>query len=367
MDFTPTPGQGDAAALASQILGDRCTPARLSEVEKAGDRFDRSLWQEVGQAGLLGLYLPEDHGDAGLGVLELTGVLEEAGKKVAPLPLAGHAVAAMTLAAHGSESQKARWLPSAAAGEALLAAAVAEDHAAFPEHPATTAARSGDGWTLTGAKTAVPAGPDAAAFLVPATTPEGGAVFVVAADDAGVTVVPQQLTGGERGARLELDGTALDADRRLADGAEPHLAQHLSVALAALQLGVCEGALALTSAYARTREQFGRPIGSFQAVAQRLADCYIDVRGLRLVVTSAAWRLAEGLEAEVEVASARLWAADTGHKVAHTAVHVHGGNGIDLDGEAHRYFTSAKRMEFLLGGTTVQARSVGRLLAAQPV
>ena len=105
---------------------------------------------------------------------------------------------------------------------------------------------------------------------------------MVAAEDAGVTVVPQQLTGGERGARLELDGVALDADRRLADGAEHYLTQHLSVALSALQLGVCEGALALTAAYARTREQFGRPIGSFQAVAQRLADFYIDVRGLRL-------------------------------------------------------------------------------------
>ncbi len=88
MDFTPTSGQADAAALAAQILGDRCTPARLAEVEKDGDRFDRPLWAELGSAGLLGLSVPEEHGGAGLGVLELTTVLEETGKKVAPIPAA---------------------------------------------------------------------------------------------------------------------------------------------------------------------------------------------------------------------------------------------------------------------------------------
>ena len=158
-------------------------------------------------------------------------------------------------------------------------------------------------------------------------------------------------------------------DRRLAGGRAAYdwLVQHLMVALSAHQLGVCAGGLDLTAAYARTREQFGRPIGSFQAVSQRLADGYIDVQGLRLTVTHAAWRLSEGLPAEVEVATAKLWAADTGHKIAHTTVHVHGGVGIDLDGEAHRYFTAAKRAEFALGGSTVQALALGKVLAAEPV
>ena len=137
----------------------------------------------------------------------------------------------------------------------------------------------------------------------------------------------------------------------------------LVTGVGALVLLYC--ALQLTAAYARTREQFSRPIGSFQAVSQRLADAYIDVQGLRLTTTNAAWRLAEGLPADVEVATAKLWAADTGHKVAHTTVHVHGGVGIDLDGEAHRFFTGAKRNEFVLGGATEQARTIGRLLAAE--
>ncbi len=368
MDFTPTPGQVDAGELARQILGDRCTPARLAEVESGGSRFDRDLWRELAAAGLTGLPLPEAYGGAGLGLLELVTLLEEAGKVVAPLPLAAHAVAGMALARFGGDDVKQQWLPAAVTGEAVLTAALAEDRAAFPEVPSTSATRSGEVWVLTGSKTAVPAGTEAALFLVPASTDDGTAVFLVRPDDAGVSVTGQLLSGTEQVARLELDGVQVDASRRLGGAdAATWLAQHLAVALSAEQTGVCEGALRLTAEYARTREQFGRPIGTFQAVSQRLADGYIDVQGLRLTVTQAAWRLAEELPAEVEVATAVLWAADTGHRLAHTTVHVHGGVGIDLDGAAHRYFTAAKRLELALGGTTLQARAVGRALAAEPV
>jgi alkylation response protein AidB-like acyl-CoA dehydrogenase len=129
------------------------------------------------------------------------------------------------------------------------------------------------------------------------------------------------------------------------------------------QVGTVDGALALTAAYAKTREQFDRPIATFQAVSQRLADGYIDVLGARLTMWQAAWKLSEGLPATADVAVAKLWAADAGHRVAHTTVHVHGGVGIDLDGEAHRFFTAAKRHEFTLGGTTEQARTLGSLMA----
>jgi 3-oxocholest-4-en-26-oyl-CoA dehydrogenase beta subunit len=369
MDFTPTAGQVDAGELARQILGDRCTPERLTEVEQAGDRFDRELWRELGEAGLLGLALPEEYGGAGLGLLELATLLEEAGKVVAPVPLAAHMVAAMTVARFGTEELQGQWLPGAATGETVLTAAVAEDRAAFPEVPSTSATRSGqDGWLLTGSKTVVPAGAVASLLLVPASTDEGAGLFAVRPDDAGVSVTAQLLSGGEQVARLELDGVRLDETRRVGGGeAVTWLVQHLTVALAAEQAGVCEGALRLTAEYARTREQFGRPIGTFQAVSQRLADGYIDTQGLRLTVTQAAWRLAEELPADTEVATTALWAGDTGHRLAHTTVHVHGGVGIDLDGAAHRYFTAAKRLELALGGTTLQARAVGRALAAEPV
>jgi alkylation response protein AidB-like acyl-CoA dehydrogenase len=372
MDFTPTAEQDDAAALAREILTDSCTQARLQEVEATGTRFDRELWRRLGEAGLIGLPLPEDAGGAGLGLPELAGVLVEVGRAVAPVPLATHAPTAMALARFGSPAQQHEWLPAAAAGEAVLTTAPAEDRAFAPDRPTTSADRDGDRWLVTGAKTVVPAGTVADLFLVPADTAEGTALFLVRPSDEGVTVKPQVLNDGDVAARLELDGVPLGADRVL--GVEPDrrteaahwLTQRLTVALCAQQLGVLEGALDLTSAYARTREQFGRPIGTFQAVSQRLADGFIELQGARLTLWQAAWRLAEDLPADVQVAAAKLWAADSGHKIAHTTVHVHGGVGIDLDGAAHRYFTAAKRLELTLGGSTEQARHIGRLLAAEP-
>jgi alkylation response protein AidB-like acyl-CoA dehydrogenase len=280
-------------------------------------------------------------------------------------------VAAAAIAAFGSAEQVARWVPAAARGENVLTVALSEDHADVPERPTAVAEATADGWSLTGSKTVVPAATVADLFLVPADTAGGGVVLLVHSDDPGVRVHEQEVNDGDRVGRLELDGVALPADRVLGpvgSGSEVTrwVADRLTVAVCAQQLGVVEGALELTAEYARTREQFGRPIGTFQAVSQRLADGYIDVHGVRLTMWQAAWRLSEDLPAHVEVATAKLWAADTGHKIAHTTVHVHGGVGIDLDGAAHRYFTAAKRLELSLGGSTRQALAIGRALAAEP-
>jgi alkylation response protein AidB-like acyl-CoA dehydrogenase len=345
MDFTLTPEATDAAALAARILTDRCTPERLREVEAAGGRFDRGLWRALADAGLLGLAVPEQHGGAGLGLLEATALLVEAGRTVAPVPLTTHVVAALALAEHAPADVQEQWLARASAGETVLTAAVWRDR--------------------TGAFSVVPGGTVADAIVL--AVGEGGdrRLVVVTPDTAGVTIEAQAITDGDVAARITVDESAL-AGAKTVGGADAvdWLGDRLAIAEVAHQLGVVEGALRLTSAYAGTREQFGRPIGSFQAVSQRLADGYIDVLGARLMLWQAAWRLAEGLPASVEVAEAALWAADAGHRLAHTTVHVHGGVGIDLDGEAHRYFTGAKRGEFLLGGATAHARTIGAALAS---
>ena len=144
---------------------------------------------------------------------------------------------------------------------------------------------------------------------------------------ADVTVPADQLLGGPDGPR-----------------AATWLAAHGMVACA-LQLGVLERALEMTAEYTQSRVQFGRPIGTFQAVRQRLADAYTDVLAVRLTMWQAAWQLAEGLPASTAIATAKFWAADAGHRVAHTAVHLHGGVGIDVSYPLHRYFTAAKRGE----------------------
>jgi 3-oxocholest-4-en-26-oyl-CoA dehydrogenase beta subunit len=370
MDFTLTQAQTDLGGLARSILTDRVTPERLRELDAAGTRFDADLWAQLAAAGVLSAALPEPAGGAGLGFLEQCSVLAELGRSVAPVPyLPSIVLGASALARFGTAGQHDQWAAAAGRGEVILAAALAEDDNEDPLCPAARAERGGDGWQLTGTKTTVQAGTEAGLLLVPAMTPEGPAVFLVAPDDPGVTVTRQDVTGGDNTAIVGLAAAALPADRVLGDvasGAEilRWLTARATVGLCAHQLGVAERALELTAGYAQRRQQFGKPIGSFQAVAQRLADCYIDVEGIRLTLWQAAWRLDSDLPGDTEVATAKFWAADAGHRVAHSAVHIHGGVGIDLDGEVHRYFVAAKYNEFALGGATAQLRRIGAGLAA---
>jgi 3-oxocholest-4-en-26-oyl-CoA dehydrogenase beta subunit len=396
MDFSHNDSQRELAALSRTILTDRATPERLREVEAGGDRFDPGLWADLAGAGVLAAALPESLGGAGLGLLEQCSVLAEVGRAVAPVPyLASAVLGAGALARFGSPDQQRRWAVPAGRGELVLTAALSEEDGDDPRAPSARAERVAGRWLLTGTKTAVPAGPRADLMLVPAATAQGVTVFLVVPADRGVTVEPQQMTDGDAAGHLELAGVELPDDRVLggagpegqppvtprgagpggrpsqapprgpATGAEitGWLASHGTVGLCAQQLGVLERALELTSEHAKSRMQFGRPIGSFQAVAQRLADAYIDVEAVRLTMWQAAWRLSAGLPCDTEVATAKFWAADAGHRVAHTAVHVHGGVGIDTDHPLHRYFVAAKRLEFALGGATTQLRRIGAVLA----
>jgi 3-oxocholest-4-en-26-oyl-CoA dehydrogenase beta subunit len=277
------------------------------------------------------------------------------------------------VARFGSAAQQEEFAVPAGRGELILTAALAEENGDDPAAPSARAERAaGGGWVLSGVKTTVPAAPLAALMLVPAATPDGVAVFLVRPEDDGVTVTRQQVTSGDSTGRVVLDGVRLDAGRVLggetaggaaAGEAAGWLLRAGTVGLCATAAGVTARALELTAEYARERVQFGKPIGSFQAVAQRLADAYIDCEAIRLTMWQAAWRLAEGLPSAAEIATAKFWAADAGHRVAHTAVHIHGGVGIDLSHPAHRYFVAAKHCEFMLGGATVQLRRLGAELA----
>ncbi|MFL6089889.1 MAG: acyl-CoA dehydrogenase family protein [Aeromicrobium sp.] len=331
MDFTFSPEADEAAQLAASILGDHTGVERLKAVEADGDRFDRELWATLTNA--------FDWSE--LSLIELCRILVEVGRTVAPLPLAVHGPAVFLLNELGVKA------------EGLITAAVAEERAHLPAEPTTTS----DGTTVSGTKTLVRAGMAADVFLVTVSTPDGPRVVLIDAGAEGVAREAQRTSDGDATALVTFTNAA---GRVIGDANTPQrLGELLIVAAAAVQLGVTEGALRLTADYAKTREQFGRPIGTFQAVGQRLADGFIDVLCQRLALWQAVWRLAEGIDASTEIAVAKLWAADAGHRIAHTTVHVHGGVGIDLDGTAHRYFTSAKRFEFVFGGATEQARNIG--------
>jgi len=357
VDFAFTQAQDELSSLSRSILADHATPGRLAELEQAGQGFDATLWAHLAEAGILAAALPEAAGGDGYGLAEQGSILTEIGRAVARVPyLSSIALGASAIARF-----------PAGAGDLILTAALAEPDGDDPRAPATRAEPSAGGWRLRGTKTAVPAGEAAGLFLVPAATEDGTAVFCVERADPGVNAEPQRLTDGAGSARLDLDGAEVEDERLLGQpGSEvaDWLAARAAVGICATQLGVTERALELTAEHARTRQQFGRPIGAFQAVAQRLADAYIDVEAIRLTMWQAAWRLESGLPGEEEVATAKFWAADGGHRVAHAAVHIHGGVGIDTAHSLHRYFTAAKQNEFALGGATAQLRRLGAALAS---
>ena len=372
MDFSFTEEQQEVSALAARILRELVTVDRLREVEAGPDRFDRSVWRALADAGLLGIGLPEDVGGGGYGAIEQCLVLEQVGRTLAPVPvLASIATAAATIAEHGTPEQRTLWAAPAADGSTVLTAALAEPVGYDPTAPATTATPDGDWWRLTGVKTTVPSAPVADAVLVPAAVEGRAAVFVVPLDAPGLTLSRQRTTNGETAGLLEVDGCAVGADALVGSvEAGPAVLRTLlrraTLGLCALQLGVTAEALAITSRYTIERVQFGRPIATFQAVGHRCADCYIDVEAVRLTLWQAAWAMAEGLPAGVEVEVAKFWAADAGHRVAHAAVHLHGGMGVATEYPVHRYFTWAKQVELSLGGATAQLLRLGAALAAEP-
>ena len=371
MDFGLTETRQELRDLARRILSDRLTPARLKEIDASAEWFDRQTWAELAKANLLGITIPETLGGLGLGFLDQCLLLAEVGRAVAPVPAAASLVSgAMPVARFGTAEQQ-EVLPQVVSGDAVLTAALVEA-GAEPESPVTRAVRDGDRWRLTGVKTAVPAAHIAQTVLVPASTPDGVEVFLVPTGSEGMSGERQESIGREPLSRLVLDGVAVGDDARLGDGSVPGsdilawTVARTTVALCAVASGVSAEALRITAEYTTNRHQFDRPIGSFQAVGQRLADAFIDNRAIELTMLAAATHLDEDREVPDEVATAKFWAADGGSRVVHAALHVHGGISIDNDYPIHRYFLWMKQIESTLGAATRHLVRLGRILAAEP-
>lgn len=371
MDFSCTDEQLAIAELAKQMMTDKSTPDRLTELEKGeGPRFDRELWSELAKSGVLGIAISEVFGGAGMGFFELSLIAEQVGLTTAPIPFVETTVmAALPIEKYGSESQKQAFLPGVVSGDVVLTAALVEE-GADPGVPETRAVANGDGFLLRGCKICVPAGDIAGHVLVPARTDDGKlGIFIVDTGAVGCTVISLETTSDQPEAQIEFDGVEIAADQLLGStdlGSEilNFITEHTNAALCSVALGVCEEALRLTAEYTKGREQFGQSIASFQAVGQRAADAFIDTEAIRLTSWQAAWRLSVGLPAASQIATAKVWAAEAGHRVVHTATHLHGGMGVDKDYPLFRYFTYARQLGLTLGGPTSHLIKLGRMLAA---
>ncbi|MDT5094839.1 MAG: 3-oxocholest-4-en-26-oyl-CoA dehydrogenase beta subunit [Mycobacterium sp.] len=364
MDFTFTEEQEAIAKVARQLFEHRATPERLTELEAGETRYDAALWGELASADLLGIALSEKAGGSGHGFLELALLLTEVGWSVAPVPVyATLLLGADTIARHGDDAQQQRFLPEVVSGDRLLTAGLTEPGRSDPTAPATTARRDGEAWRLDGTKELVPAAQLAHTMLVPASTDDGErGVFILDMSAPGVDVRPVTTTSGEPYADVFLDGAVVSGEDLLPGiGGEviASLYARALVGLCAVQLGVTERALRIAAKYTTEREQFGRPIGSFQAVQQRMADAFIDVEAIRWTMWQAAWMLAENKPTERAAAIAKFWAAEAGARVAATAQQVHGGIGIDTTYPLFRYFLWAKHNELALGPASTQLARLG--------
>lgn len=339
-------------ALAREIFADLATTERVRAAETAPGGVDAELWSTLSAAGLTGLTVPEEHGGAGLGLAALAVLLEEQGRAVAPVPLWLSAVAALALGGHDD------LLAGLADGSVRVTLALEEYADADPDAPATVATPTDDGWRLSGTKAVVTSWQGADHVLVSATAPSGPGVFLVTASAPGLGWEPTPVTSHDVAGEL----TLRDAPAERVGDLAPTL-RHARIALAALQLGVARGALDLAASYLAEREQFGRPLGSFQAVQHQLADCWIDIDAMRVTL----WQAVSDDEsanpgAERSALVAGWWRTQAGLDVVHRVQHVHGGIGVDVDYPVHRYFLWGKQLSGTLGGAAATLADLGDVL-----
>ena len=365
MDFNLDETQQEIADLARRILEDRVTHLSIRTIEAGSEWFDRDTWAELAKAGLVGIALREDVGGGGMGLVELGQVLEAQGRTVAPLPLVPTTGAALAIDQFGTLAQRQAWLPGVADGSTVLSVALQEYGNDDLEQPYVSARPSGDAWVLTGAKVMVEYAVQAARVVVSARTPDGPALFLVD-PKAAADLVAGLTSRKEPVHELHLENTPAELLGSVTEGATMlrWLVDRMLGLVCSVQVGVTDKQVRITADYTSTREQFGRPIATFQAVTQRLANAYIDVQAMRLSTYSALWRLANGLDAAEDLRVAKWFASDGAHHIAHGAQHMHGGAGVDIENPLHRYTLWSKHLECSLGAGTASLRALGAQLAA---
>jgi alkylation response protein AidB-like acyl-CoA dehydrogenase len=331
-----------------------------------GAGYDRPLWQRLcGEIGVAGLAIPRDYGGAGAGPAETHIVMEELGRALTPSPMLGSPVlAAQALLASGDAAACQRLLPGIAAGTTIAALAWAsEDGRWDPADPAYRARPAPSGWVLTGEAHYVLDGDTADVLLAAAHTPDGIALFEMDPRESGVTrCAVTAMDSSRRLAVIRLDGAA---GRLVGAGTgTPSLAAARDlacIALSAEQVGAAQRALDLTVAYTKVRVQFGRPIGSFQALQHRMADLHVLVESARSLSYAAASAACDTADPGLLAAAAKAYCSEALTRVAGQMIQLHGAIGVTWEHDAHRYLKRAHGAGQLFGRP---AEHVARIAAA---
>jgi len=339
-------------------LDEQCKPAHVRQMFDDAKGYGEALWSEMAKLGWLGLLFPEEHGGAGLGLVELGIVLEEMGRAAYPGPFFATVVlGGLGIDLGGSAAQKDKWLPAISAGRARTTAALLEESLDWdPASTATVAVKDGQGWTLSGVKRFVPWAHVADVALVPARSPEGLSMFLVDPKATGVTLTPMVgIDLANRWSEMRLDKVAVGPDTVLgAPGSAGPLLDSLlrraAVMSSAEMLGAARRCLDMSVGYVKVREQFGQPVGSFQAIRHRCAEMLLEAENAHAAVYYAAWALSAGAEdAAIASSICKAYVSDAARKVCGDAIQVHGGIGFTWEYDLHLYMKRAKALEPLYG------------------
>ena len=354
-------------------LDEQCKPAHVRAMMDDAQGYGEALWGEMAKLGWLGLPFAEEYGGAGLGLVELCLVLEELGRVAYPGPYFSSVVlGGLGLTLGGNAAQKERWLSAVASGQARLTAALVEESLDWdPAATATTATRRGDGWTRSGLKRFVPWAHVADAVLVPGRAAEGLCLFLVDPHAPGVSLTPMVgIDLGSRWSEMRLHDVGVKGDALVGHpgGAGPlldALLRRAAVSASAEMLGAARRCLDMSVEYAKVREQFGQPIGSFQAIRHRCAEMLLAVDSAHSAVYYAAWALDAGAEdAAVAASVCKAYVSEAARKVCGDAIQVHGGIGFTWEYDLHLYFKRAKALEPLFGDAEYHRELIVRHVAA---
>ncbi|MGW3290500.1 acyl-CoA dehydrogenase family protein [Streptomyces sp. NPDC001002] len=374
MDFAFSDEQEELRRTVRAFLADTSPETETRRLMETPEGFDRALWRRMGtELGLQGLAVPEEYGGAGCGPVEVGVVMEELGRALACAPFLSSAVlATTTLLRCDDEDARKRLLPGLASGELVLTLALTEDSARWDATGVQLNARESEGrWLLTGHKMFVLDGASADFVLTVARTDDGIGVFCVDGDAAGLTRTPlPTMDPTRRQARLDCDDVPATRLRTHGDGWDlvAQVLDRAAVALAAEQVGVASRALDMAVEYAKVRHQFGRPIGSFQAVKHLLADVLLEVESARAAAHFALLAAAnEDPELPAVASLAKAFCSDACLQATAENIQVHGGIGFTWEHPAHLYLKRAKTSQLLFGDPAYHRELLARRIGLDAV
>lgn len=369
VSYAPTEDQELIRTTAREFLGTKCGLDRVRELMMSDEAFDRVLWKEMAEMGWTGLGIPDEQGGSGLSLVEMGVLLEEMGRLVTPGPFFASAVLATTAIREIARAdQYADLLPPLATGERIATLAVFEQARDWsPDSPSTTARRDSDGWVIDGTKRAVLSGAVADMILVTAAADDGVGVFAVESASDGVMVTDEPvLDPTRRQSGVTFESVMVPETARLGNGdARDGLRRTLYLATAALaaeQVGGAQRCMEMSVEYAKSRHQFGRPIGSYQAIKHTCANMLMKVEHAK----SAAYHAVRVTDDTAELAIAAPLAGSVASEafvwVAGENIQVHGGIGFTWEHDAHIYLKRAKASSLLLGSPQYQRDLLGKAI-----